>query len=55
MRGQVYNVLRGFVWDVFWVPHREMGEEIARKRERESLGTEWPWRERECAEGCVAV
>ena len=50
MRGQVYNVPRGLVWNyVLGIAERE-SEEMARKRERESLGTEWPWRERECAE-----
>ena len=52
MRGQVYNVPRGLVWNyVLGIAERE-SEEMAPKRERESLGTRE--RERECS-SVVAV
>ena len=53
MRGQVYNVPRGLVWDmVLGVEERE-SEVIASKRERESTKRESVQCVTVCRKGCV--
>ena len=54
MRGQVYNVLRGLVSDMFLGIAERESEEIAPKRERESLGTRKRERERESVPQCLS-
>ena len=54
MRGQVYNVPRGLVWDMLWVSQRERERRNGAEEGERELGHEGE-RERVCRGGCRSV
>ena len=55
MRGQVYNVPRGLVWDMLWVSQRERERRNGAEEGERELGHRVAMeRERVCREGCVS-